>query len=100
MPRYRFKLVDSRRVADYGLHELIDDTIAQIEAIKLVRSLRADRPRESGMPRRFGLSARLSWIPVPGKCMTPIGNNSSMASLRLKGAALACFVQSGLKAIC
>ena len=37
---------------------------------------------------------------VPGKCKTPIGSSSSMASLRLNGAALACFVQSGLKAIC
>ncbi len=32
--------------------------------------------------------------------MTPMGSTSSMASLRLKGAALACFFQSGLKAIC
>ena len=32
--------------------------------------------------------------------MTPIGRTSSIASLRLNGAALACFVQSGLKAIC
>jgi hypothetical protein len=32
--------------------------------------------------------------------MTPIGSTSSIASLRLNGAALACFVQSGLKAIC
>src|SRR6516165_8896409 len=55
---------------------------------------------QTGMPRRFALSARLSWIPVPGKCMTPIGSSSSMASLRLNGAALACFVQSGLNAIC
>src|SRR6266478_168108 len=55
---------------------------------------------QTEMPRRFALSARLSWIPVPGKCMTPIGSSSSMASLRLNGAALACFVQSGLKAIC
>jgi len=36
-------------------------------------------------------------MPVPGKCMTPIGSTSSIASLRLKGAALACFVQSGLE---
>src|SRR5205823_3052614 len=55
---------------------------------------------QTGMPRRRALSARLSWIPVPGKCMTPIGTSSSMASLRLNGAALACLVQSGLKAIC
>jgi hypothetical protein len=25
MPRYHFKLVDSRSVADYGVHELADD---------------------------------------------------------------------------
>jgi hypothetical protein len=55
---------------------------------------------QTAMPIRFALSARLSWIPVPGKCMTPIGSSSSMASLRLKGAALAWRVQSGLKAIC
>ena len=55
---------------------------------------------QTAMPSRFALSARLSWMPVPGKCMTPIGSSSSMASLRLNGAALACFVQSGLKAIC
>ena len=39
-------------------------------------------------------------MPVPGKCITSIGSASSMASLRLNGAALACFVQSGFKAIC
>lgn len=39
-------------------------------------------------------------MPVPGKCMTPIGMASSIVSLRLNGAAFACFVQSGLKAIC
>src|ERR1700730_2870208 len=43
---------------------------------------------QTGMPSRFALSARLSWIPVPGKCMTPIGSSSSMASLRLNGAAM------------
>jgi hypothetical protein len=36
---------------------------------------------------------------VPGKTMTPIGKTSSIWSLRLNGAALACCVQSGLKAI-
>ena len=51
------------------------------------------------MPSFLALSARLSWIPVPGKCMTPIGSSASMASLRLNGAALAWLVQSGLNAI-
>ena len=36
-------------------------------------------------------------MPVPGKCMTPIGSTSSIASLRLNGAALACLVQFGLE---
>jgi hypothetical protein len=55
---------------------------------------------QTGMPSFFALSARLSWMPVPGKYISPIGRTSSMASFRLNGAALACFVQSGLKAIC
>jgi hypothetical protein len=49
------------------------------------------------MPSFLALSARLSWMPVPGQTMTPIGRASSIASFRLKGAALACFVQSGLR---
>jgi hypothetical protein len=48
MPRYHFKLVDSRIVSDYGVHELIDDTIAQTEAIKLARSIRSARPELLG----------------------------------------------------
>lgn len=39
-------------------------------------------------------------MPVPGKYRTPIGSVSGIASLRSNGAAFACFVQSGLKAIC
>jgi hypothetical protein len=35
-------------------------------------------------------------MPVTRNTMTLIGSTSSMASLRLKGAAFACFVQSGL----
>jgi hypothetical protein len=44
MPLYYFKLVDSHVVADYGTHDLEDDTVAQIEAIKLARSVRDTRP--------------------------------------------------------
>jgi Zn-dependent peptidase ImmA (M78 family) len=54
----------------------------------------------TGMPSFLALSARFSWMPLPGKTRTPTGSTSSMASLRLKGAALACLVQSGLKATC
>ena len=53
---------------------------------------------QTEIPSLRALSARLSWMPVPGKTMTPIGITVSMRSLRLNGAALACFVQSGLKA--
>lgn len=51
---------------------------------------------QTGMPRFLALSARLSWMPVPGNTMMPIGKASSIASLRLNGAALAWRVQSGL----
>ncbi|WP_426435440.1 DUF6894 family protein [Bradyrhizobium genosp. P] len=44
MPLFHFKLVDSRFVSDHGVHDLPDETIAQVEAIKLARSLRVSRP--------------------------------------------------------
>ena len=43
MPRYHFKLVDGQMVADHGVHDLPDETTAQIEAIKLAGSLRETR---------------------------------------------------------
>jgi hypothetical protein len=49
MPLYHFKLVDTRIVGDHGTHDLADETTAQIEAIKLARSLRATRPELVGM---------------------------------------------------
>ena len=39
-------------------------------------------------------------MPEPGATRTLIGSASSIASLRLNGAALACLAQSGLNAIC
>jgi hypothetical protein len=48
MPFYHFKLVDTRIVGDHGTHDLADETTAQIEAIKLARSLRAARPELVG----------------------------------------------------
>jgi hypothetical protein len=48
MPLYHFKLVDSRIVSDHGVHDLPDETVAQIEAIRLARSLRATRPELLG----------------------------------------------------
>src|SRR3546814_5330289 len=44
---------------------------------------------QTGIPSLRALSARFSWIPVPGKTRAPIGNTLSIWSLRLNGAALA-----------
>ena len=54
--------------------------------------------RHTGMPILRALSARFSTIPEPGKTMMPIGSASSIASLRLNGAAFLCRVQSGSNA--
>ena len=43
MPRYHFKLVNTHIVSDYGVHDLPDDAAAEIEALKLARSLREGR---------------------------------------------------------
>jgi hypothetical protein len=48
MPRYYFKLVDGHLVANYGVHDLEDDTVAQIAAIALARSIREARPELLG----------------------------------------------------
>jgi hypothetical protein len=48
MPLYYFKLVDTHLVSDYGVHDLADDTEAQIEALKLARSIRETRPHLVG----------------------------------------------------
>jgi hypothetical protein len=49
MPLYYFKLVDAHFVSDYGVHELADDVVAQIEALKLAESLRESRPHLIGL---------------------------------------------------
>jgi hypothetical protein len=48
MPHFHFKLVDTRIVADHGVHDLADEIAAQIEAIRLARSLRETRPELAG----------------------------------------------------
>ena len=48
MPLYYFKLVDSIIVAGHGVHELVDDAAARVEAIKLAHSLRKTRPHLRG----------------------------------------------------
>jgi hypothetical protein len=68
MPLYRFKLVDSHLVTDYGEHDLIDDTIAQIEAIKLSRSLRMERPELRGQHCSISVTDEYG----AGVCVIPI----------------------------
>src|ERR1700761_4670219 len=48
MAKFHFKLIDTNIVSDHGVHDLADETAAQIEAIKLARSLRATRPELAG----------------------------------------------------
>jgi hypothetical protein len=58
VPLYYFKLVDSIIVADHGVHELVDDDAARVEAIKLARSLRETRPQLEAHTVRFQLRLR------------------------------------------
>ena len=48
MPRYHFKLVDGNIVSDHATHELDDETMAQIEALKVAHSLSETRPEFLG----------------------------------------------------
>ena len=48
MPLFTYKLVDTHFVSDFGAHDLPSGTEAQIEAIKLARSLRETRPELVG----------------------------------------------------
>jgi hypothetical protein len=68
MPRYHFKLVDSRIVTDFEMHDLIDGRIAGIEATKLARSLRVDRPELSGQHCSISVIGETG----AGVCVIPI----------------------------
>ena len=48
MPLFTYKLIDTHFVSDFGAHDLPSETEAQIEAIKLARSLRETRPELVG----------------------------------------------------
>lgn len=48
MPLFTYKLIDAHFVSDFGAHHLPNETEAQIEAIKLARSLRETRPELVG----------------------------------------------------
>jgi hypothetical protein len=68
MPNFHFKLTDTRIVSDHGVHDLADNTSAQIEAIELARSLRATRPELAGR------GCSVSVVDETGKtiCLIPI----------------------------
>jgi hypothetical protein len=68
MPLYHFKLVDTHIVADHGFHDLADETAAQIEAIKLARSLRTARPELVGMHCSISVTSEDG----AGICIIPI----------------------------
>ena len=57
VPLYYFKLVDSIMVADHGIHELVDNAAARVEAIKLARSLRETRPQLRGSHYSISVTA-------------------------------------------
>lgn len=48
MPLFHYRLIDTHFVAEFGTHDLPGETEAQIEAIKLARSLRETRPEMVG----------------------------------------------------
>jgi Domain of unknown function (DUF6894) len=54
MPLYSFKLINTRLVSDFGVHDLPSEAEAQIEAIRLARSLRETRPELIG--RHYSVS--------------------------------------------
>ncbi|MGY4432897.1 hypothetical protein ACVWWO_005374 [Bradyrhizobium sp. F1.13.1] len=68
MPKFHFKLVDTHIVSDHGVHDLSNETTAQIEAIKLARSVRATRPELAGR------NCSVSVVDENGKgiCLIPV----------------------------
>ena len=68
VPLYYFKLVDSIIVADHGVHELVDDDAARVEAIKLARSLRETRPHLRGSHCSISVTAEDG----AGVCLVPL----------------------------
>jgi hypothetical protein len=69
IPLYYFKLVDRHVVADCGTHDLEGDTVAQIEAIKLARSVREARADLVGRPLFYLCFGEGG----PGVCIIPLG---------------------------
>jgi hypothetical protein len=68
VPLYYFKLVDSIIVADHGVHELVDDAAARVEATKLARSL---RDQSANIPVLGRLSAETGSIRTAARRKLP-----------------------------
>jgi hypothetical protein len=68
VPLYYFKLVDSIIVADHGVHELVDDDAARVEAIKLALSIRETRPELRGQHYSISVTAQDG----AGVCVIPL----------------------------
>ena len=69
MPLFYFRLVDSNFVADYGAHDLSDETAAEIDAIiKLAKSLRDTRPQLLG--KHYSISVTDGY--GAGVCVVPL----------------------------
>jgi Domain of unknown function (DUF6894) len=72
MPLFYFRLVDSNFVADYGAHDLSDETVAEIEAIRLAKSLRDTRPQLLG--KHYSISVTDGY--GAGVCVVPLDADS------------------------
>jgi hypothetical protein len=68
MPLYYFRLVDHRLVSDYGVHDLPDDAVAQVEALKLAESLRETRPHLLGQNYSISVTNETG----AGVCVIPL----------------------------
>jgi hypothetical protein len=68
MPLYYFRLVDHRLVTDYGVHDLPDDTVAQVEALKLAEFLRETRPHLLGQSYSISVTNETG----AGVCVVPL----------------------------
>jgi hypothetical protein len=68
MPLYYFKLVDSRIVSDYGVHQLADEDAARKAAIELAQSIREARPDFVGQ----GCSVSVTDEDGTGICVVPV----------------------------
>ena len=71
MPLYYFKLIDSRIVSDYGVHQLADESEARKAAIELARAIYEVRPELVGQ----GCSISVIDENGTGICVVPVDDS-------------------------